>query len=105
MPTKTKSDEDIKEVFITEDGYLHHDVDEGLYLEDGERNYSFTDDVFNAYDFTNYDEDEIPKYIEVTHEEEGQDIDNRKQMCEVLKGKFVKVKIKTLTTTEWEEME
>lgn len=105
VPIETKSIEGTKEVFKTEQGYFHEITNEGWYLADGERNYSFTDDVFEAYGFEQSKlspNEDIPKYIGVTHDEE---IENRFQMCEVLKGKFVKVKIKTVTTTEWEEME
>ena len=104
MKTKTVVSEYEKEVFKNEEGYLHHEISEGWWLEEGVRNYSFTDDIFKAYDVTHYDKDEIPKYVEVTHEEEGQEMKNRKQMCEILKGEFIKVKIKTTKIIEWEEL-
>lgn len=100
MNEKTVSNEQVIEVFKTDDGYLHHEISEGWYLDDGVRNYSYTNDVFSAYDFPDYDKD-IPKYIGVTHDEE---IKTREQMCDVLKGEFVMVKIKTVTSTQWEEI-
>lgn len=103
MPSRTNSSERVIKVFKTEQGYLHDEVSEGWWLEDGVRNYDFTDDVFVAYEFYNDDDnDDVPKYIGVTHEE---DVYTREQMCEVLKGRFVVVKFKTTTTTEWEETE
>lgn len=104
MNIRTGSSERTVKLFKTEQGYLSDDeIGEGWWLEDGERNYSFTDDVFNAYEFYNdEDEDDVPKYIGVTHDEE---VYTRKQMCEVLKGKFVVVKFKTVITNTWEVSE
>lgn len=103
MNTETVVTEVEKEVFKTEEGYLHHELSEGWWLKDGVRNYSFTDDIFEAYDFPSYDKDGIPKYIGVTHDE--QEIKNREQMCEVLKGRFMKFNIKITKIVEWEELE
>jgi hypothetical protein len=48
-------------------GEYLHDVEEGLYLEDGEVNYSFEEDIKYAYKFGTYrDMDSVffaPKYL------------------------------------------
>jgi hypothetical protein len=86
-------------VLKTKEGYLHHEISEGWWLEDGERNYEFTDDVFQAYEFNDCEVYPVPKYIEVTHDEE---IKTPEQLCHVLDGEFVIIEVKK--TVEWNEI-
>lgn len=83
----------------TEEGYLHHDVYEGLYLEEGEVNYSFTDDPFQAYNFYRFD-GLVPKYLDYTWEVHVETLD---EACKILNGKIVQVKVSE--SIEWEEIE
>lgn len=104
MGKKVVSNERIAKLFKTEKGYLHDEISEGWWLDEGVRNYEFTDNIFDAYEFYNdNDNDDVPKYIGVTHDDE--EVETREQMCKVLNGKFVVVKFKTVTTTLWEESE
>lgn len=83
----------------TEEGYLHHSIDEGLYLDEGERNYSFTENPFSAYDFHSPN-GLVPKYLDYTWGFQANTLD---EVCKYLNGKIVKIKV--TETIIWEEIE
>lgn len=82
-------------VLKTEQGYLHHDIDEGLYLEKGETNYGFTDDPREAYDF--YGNEDVPKYMGIM---ENIKFRNVQEVCDYLGGELVKVRVTTTVSAE-----
>lgn len=94
----TKEDHSVLRVIKTEQGYLHHNVHEGAYLEDDEVNYEFTEDPFKAYNFPSYS-DRAPKYLWDDVKEKN--IETIAEACEYLKGRLVEIHVKI--TTEWEE--
>lgn len=86
-------------VLKTAEGYLHHDIEEGAYLEEGERNYQFTDNPFEADEF--YEGDwYVPKYIDVTA---GSWFTTTQEVLDFLGGELVTIKI--TTSVKWEEVQ
>lgn len=80
--------EEIWYLLKTEEGYLDCYIDEGIY---GDDNFSFTDDVDQAYKF--YDYVDVPKYL-------GCGLKNVEDVCAYLNGHVVKVVKKTTIQTK-----
>lgn len=93
-----KSQVETYRVLKTAEGYLHHDVDEGMYLAEGEANYWFTDDPLMAYDF--YGDDDVPKYLGNTSDKP---LKTAQDCCDFLNGKLVNIKV--TKTIHFEEID
>lgn len=86
---------DVLRLLKTKEGFLHRDIDEGLYLEDDELNYGFTDDPFEAYRFYSYPNN-APKYLGI---DTSKPIKTEEDCCEYLNGEIVEIEV--VTTIEW----
>lgn len=93
----------------TDEGFLHKNIDEFPIYKDkdgNERNYTFTNDPFEAYQFNGQYQGKAPKYLYVTAPIEKR-IDTVKDACDFLGGKMmvVSVNVKTSWTEELDKEE
>lgn len=80
----------------TEKGFLHKHIKEYDEVEEGELNYTFTDDPFQAYMFYTWSST-IPKYLDMYADFP---LIVEQDVCNFLNGRIVEVKIQNII--RWE---